>query len=105
MQVIRPVGYLKMLVLERHAAVIATDSGGVQKEALFSRVPCVTLRDETQWTELVTSGWNPLCPPSEPRSMAAIIEAAVGTTGDATDLSGTGDAARRVVKVLSDIGG
>ena len=57
---IEPVGYFDMIVLEKNAKLIATDSGGIQKEAYFYQVPCVTIRDHTEWTELVESNWNTL---------------------------------------------
>lgn len=98
--VIEPVGYLDMVMLERHAAVIVTDSGGVQKEAYFYSVPCVTLRDETEWTELIDLGWNRLAPPSR-ADIAAEILAAVVSKGSEGQPYGSGDAAIQVATALA----
>jgi UDP-GlcNAc3NAcA epimerase len=99
LRVIEPVGFLDMMSLEKHARLIATDSGGVQKEAYFHRVPCVTLRDETEWTELVEAGVNRLAPPHEPQAIARAIDAGLATPANAFargDLYGKGDAAKKI---------
>jgi len=95
-----PVGYLDMIALEKHAQVIATDSGGIQKEAYFYRVPCVTLRDETEWVELVEHRWNRLAPPVNPEAVAQTIRDAIGTIGDPVELYGGGQASERIAVSL-----
>lgn len=99
---IDPVGYLDMVALEHHAALIATDSGGVQKEAYFHGVPCVTLRDETEWTELVDLGWNRMAPPTR-ADIASEIRAALGTTGREGRPYGDGHAAEHIVRAIGNV--
>ena len=98
-----PVGYLDMVQLEKFAALITTDSGGIQKEAFFHQVPCVTLRYETEWTELLTAGWNRLAPPENATAIEATIKAALGSRGDAVCPYGTGQAAWQIVLHLQNV--
>ncbi len=93
-----PLGYLDMLALERGARRVLTDSGGVQKEAYFFAVPCVTLRSETEWTETVAAGWNTVAGVDPDRIVAAT--ARPRPSGAPPPVFGDGRAAERIVEVI-----
>ena len=94
-----PVSYLEMVWLENHASLIATDSGGVQKEAYFHGKPCVTLRDETEWVELVEAGWNFLVGARSNEITTAICREY--SPCHQSLLYGEGDAAEGILRELS----
>ncbi|MDP3716234.1 MAG: UDP-N-acetylglucosamine 2-epimerase (non-hydrolyzing) [Acidobacteriota bacterium] len=96
--VIDPLGYLDMLQLTQHARLVLTDSGGLQKEAYWLGIPCVTLRDETEWVETVDAGWNILVGADRER----IIRAATSFAPPALHppLYGGGQASERIVRIL-----
>jgi UDP-GlcNAc3NAcA epimerase len=96
---IEPVSYLEMVVLEKNAEVIVTDSGGVQKEAFFYHVPCVTTREETEWVETVSAGWNTLVGSSSAKMIHAVEEHSRWKKSDVQPY-GNGDAAERIIDVL-----
>ncbi len=97
--VIEPVPYFEMIALEMNAEVVVTDSGGVQKEAFFYRVPCVTTRDETEWVETVESGWNVLVGSDANKIVDAVVRHAQRVKLDISPY-GQGDAAERILDVL-----
>ena len=92
-----PVPYTRMLALERGAQAIATDSGGVQREAYLWGVPCVTLREETEWIDTVEPGWNTLVG-VDPDAFADALAAA---PGERPPVFGDGRAAERIAAAAS----
>jgi len=96
-RVVRPLGYLDFLKLARHARAVLTDSGGVQKEAYLLGVPCVTLRDTTEWVETVESGWNVLVDLDRDAAIAALER---NPPAERPELYGGGHAADRVCDVI-----
>jgi UDP-GlcNAc3NAcA epimerase len=96
-----PLGYLDMMALVQGAGVVATDSGGLQKEAFFFGIPCSILRKETEWTELVDAGWNTLAPLDDPQALAWAVLGMRGRRGQPIQPYGDGMAAGRIATTLS----
>jgi UDP-GlcNAc3NAcA epimerase len=97
-RVVAPLGYLDFLKLARHARAVVTDSGGVQKEAYLLGVPCVTLRDTTEWVETVDAGWNVLVDLDRDAAVAALDRR---PPAERPELYGGGQAAERICDVIS----
>jgi UDP-GlcNAc3NAcA epimerase len=102
---VKPVSYYQMIVLMSHANKILTDSGGVQKEAYFLRVPCVTLTDQTEWIETLDGGWNVLCQ----IDMNNIVNKVLSTHTDLKvfekNYFGDGKATGKILRVLEAVFG
>lgn len=98
--VLEPVGYLDMLDLERHSAAIVTDSGGVQKEAYILGVPCITMRDETEWVETLEAGWNTLVSCDPVKTRFAIEQINAVRTKPRPSEFGDGRSTRRIIDLL-----
>ena len=102
LRLVEPQGYLDMVRLESAAAVVLTDSGGIQKEAYWLRVPCVTLREETEWVETVQQGWNVLAGSDRERIVRS-AQSAVRPKGGTDAYQGAGSV-ERLVEILDNSG-
>ena len=97
-RLIEPLGYFEMITLAASARLVLTDSGGLQKEAFWLGVPCVTLRDETEWVETVESGWNTLAGASTERILQAVRSFA--PPASSTPLYGNGTVATKCIDLM-----
>ena len=100
LKIVNPVGYLDMLYLEKNAKKILTDSGGVQKEAYWLKVPCITLRKETEWVETVKNGWNVLVGTNKEKIIRAVKN--FNPKRKQQKHFGSGRSAKKIVKILID---
>lgn len=98
--VVQPVSYREMLVLEKNARVVLTDSGGVQKEAYWFHVPCISLREEAEWAETVESGWNILAGTDKHSIINAVRRANKLRPVSSKPIFGNGDAASQIRRIL-----
>jgi UDP-GlcNAc3NAcA epimerase len=98
-RLVDPVSFLDMVMLEKHANLILTDSGGVQKEAYFHGVPCITLRDETEWVETVEAGWNTIASADKNQILSA-VSICHNKLKSTIDQYGKGHAAEMIVELL-----
>ena len=97
LRIVEPLGYLDMLAITEKADAVLTDSGGLQKEAYWLGVRCITLRDETEWTETLAGSWNQITGATEARIRAAVAQR---PDGERRPLYGNGQAAKEIVSEL-----
>jgi len=97
-KIIGPVGYLDMLILEKNAKKILTDSGGVQKEAYWAKTPCITLREKTEWVETIESGWNILVGDDKEKITQAI--GSFNPKNEQPDYFGQGNTSKKIINII-----
>lgn len=97
---IDPVGYVEMLYLLKNCSLVLTDSGGLQKEAYFFKKYCLTLRDETEWVELLENGFNELVGADYDTIMNAFTSASTQNPDFSLDLYGNGEASKKIIQGL-----
>jgi UDP-GlcNAc3NAcA epimerase len=100
LSIIEPVGYLEMVWLINNCHIVMTDSGGLQKEAYFFKKPCITLRDETEWVELVSAGYNILSGANYSNILDAYKLSKEIKVNNNMELYGNGHAAQKIVEGL-----
>ncbi len=100
---IDPVSYFDMLILEKNSLKILTDSGGVQKEAYFLGVPCITLRNETEWVETVKGSWNVIVGADKKRIIESTMNISPKPDYNSRELYGDGETAKKIINLLTKI--
>jgi len=103
LRIVEPVSYREMIYLLEKCSLVMTDSGGLQKEAFFFKKPCVTLRDETEWTELVTLGYNSIAGSDTKQILEAVHIMLNKKIDSAVHLYGKGDAGEKIVNILESL--
>lgn len=103
LKMVEPLGYLNMLYLTANAAVVITDSGGLQKEAYVLKRPTITIRPETEWVETVQSGWNTLVDPQRDQIVERVQSALAHQPAEHPAVYGDGQAAQQIVAALETL--
>lgn len=102
-KIIEPVSYKTMMFYLKKSSLVITDSGGLQKEAYFAKVPCVTLRDETEWVETLENGWNRLVAPNSKDNIISSVKSVLEidfANSKYSENYGNGNAAQKIIDVI-----